>query len=97
MGKNSPPDRLLVVFIDLDRQRERQDWYFFSPSSSSTTSLSRVTCPFPNPDKQYHPHYVNGLISLGYGLEKTITNPSIGKSKILPRVETSSMVAKSYF
>lgn len=95
--RSSSQRRLLVVFIDLDRQRERQDWYFFSPSSSSTSSLSRVTCPFPNPEKEYHPHYVNGLISLGYGLEKTITNPSTGKSKILPRVKTSSMVAKSFF
>ncbi|XP_010495206.1 PREDICTED: F-box protein At4g11590-like [Camelina sativa] len=99
--RSSTQPRLLVVFVDLDRKRERQDWYFFSPSSSSTSSLSRVSCPFPDPEAvEYHSHYVNGLISLGYGLEKTITNPSTGKSKTLPivkRLKTSSMVATSFF
>ncbi|CAL9232495.1 unnamed protein product [Arabidopsis halleri] len=66
--KSMSQPRLLVVFMDLDRQKKCQDWYFFL-LSSSTTSLS---------------------ITLGYGLEKCIANPSTGTSTVLGRVQTSS-------
>ncbi|XP_010434740.1 PREDICTED: F-box protein At4g11590-like [Camelina sativa] len=88
--------RLLVAFIDFDRKRNCEVWHFFSLSTSSSTSyLSRVTCPFP--ESAYHSHYVNGLINLGYGLHKCIVNPSTGTSIAIPRVETSSTVAHSFF
>ncbi|EOA22363.1 hypothetical protein CARUB_v10002992mg [Capsella rubella] len=85
--------RLLVVFILTDTQRNCEDWYFFSLSSSSSTTsyLSRVTCPLP--DSVYHSHYVNGLISIGYGLEKRVANPSTA----LPRVKTTSTVPSHCF
>ncbi|CAL9232497.1 unnamed protein product, partial [Arabidopsis halleri] len=94
LSKSSLEPRLLVVFIDLDRKWNCEDWYFFSLSSSSTSYLSRVTCPFP--DHVCYSHYVNGLISFGYGLEKFIANPSTGTSKVLGRVQTSSTVAHSF-
>ncbi|VYS62331.1 unnamed protein product [Arabidopsis thaliana] len=92
--RSSLQPRLLVVFIDLNKQWNCEDWYFFSLSSSTTSSLSRVTCPFP--DYVHYSHYVNGLISLGSGLEKVITNPSTGKSTVLGRVQTNSKVAKCF-
>jgi len=82
------------VFIDLNKQWNCEDWYFFSLSSSTTSYLSRVTCPFP--DYVHYSHYVNGLISHGYGLEKFITNPSTGKSTVLGRVQTNSKVAQCF-
>ncbi|XP_010434721.1 PREDICTED: F-box protein At4g11590-like [Camelina sativa] len=88
--------RLLVAFIDFDRQRNCEVWHFFSLSSSSSTSyLSRVTCPLP--ESVYHSHYVNGLINLGYGLHKCVANPSTGTSLAIPRVETSSTLGHSFF
>ncbi|EFH48863.1 hypothetical protein ARALYDRAFT_489981 [Arabidopsis lyrata subsp. lyrata] len=96
LSKSSLQSRLLVVFIDLDRQRNCENWYFFSLSSSSTSYLSRVTCL--SPDYVYYTYYVNGLISFGYGLEKYIANPSTGNpSTVLGRVQTRSTVAHSFF
>ncbi|XP_010455570.1 PREDICTED: F-box protein At4g11590-like [Camelina sativa] len=88
--------RLLVAFIDFDIQRNCEFWHFFSLSTSSSTSyLSSVTCPFP--ESVYHSHYVNGLINLRYGLDKCVANPSTGTFIAIPRVETSSTVAHSFF
>lgn len=53
---------------------------------------------FPNPEGiEYHSHHVNGLVSLGYGQEQVITNPSTGKSIILRRVKTRRRFAISFF
>ncbi|VVB14643.1 unnamed protein product [Arabis nemorensis] len=85
--------RVLVAFIDIDRQRQLQDWYLFSPSSSSTSFVSCGTFPLPNPEREYNAHYVNGLISLGYGKEhQFITNPSTGKTINLPSVKVRAIV-----
>ncbi|CAL9216255.1 unnamed protein product, partial [Arabidopsis halleri] len=74
---------------------------FFSSSSSSSSStsfLSRLTCPSPYPDHmEYYYHYVNGLISVGYGREQIITNPSTGRFITLPSVRTKRRVVKSFF
>ncbi|CAH2072668.1 unnamed protein product [Thlaspi arvense] len=46
----------------------------------------------------YYSHYVNGLISLGYGQEQIICNPSTGHFTILPKVvEATGLLAKSSF
>ncbi|KAL9817100.1 F-box protein [Arabidopsis thaliana] len=46
--RSSLQPRLLVVFIDLNKQWNCEDWYFFSLSSSTISYLSRVTCPVPD-------------------------------------------------
>ncbi|ESQ28680.1 hypothetical protein EUTSA_v10019453mg [Eutrema salsugineum] len=90
--------RFLFAFSELDRQRGQQNWYFFSCSSSLTSLLSRLTCPFPKPKHIVYPsHYVNGLISLGCGQEQIICNPTTGKSITLAKVKTRRRIAKSFF
>ncbi|KAG7647592.1 putative F-box protein [Arabidopsis thaliana] len=75
---------------------------FFSSSSSSSSStsfLSRLTCPSsPYPHHmEYYCHYVNGLISVGYGREQIVTNPSTGRFITLPSVRTKRRLVKSFF
>ncbi|VYS47214.1 unnamed protein product [Arabidopsis thaliana] len=75
---------------------------FFSSSSSSSSStsfLSRLTCPSsPYPrHMEYYCHYVNGLISVGYGREQIVTNPSTGRFITLPSVRTKRRLVKSFF
>ncbi|CAH8253512.1 unnamed protein product [Arabidopsis lyrata] len=84
---NFPPRRF--------KSRGHQNLYFFSSSSSF---LSRLTCPSPYPNYvEYHYHYVNGLISVGYGREQIVTNPSTGRFISLPSVRTRRRVVKSFF
>ncbi|XP_018453990.1 putative F-box protein At1g31000 [Raphanus sativus] len=42
-------------------------------------------------------HYVNGLISFGYGEKQIITRPSTGKSIYLPRVRSREKIIRSFF
>ncbi|KAG7598247.1 F-box-like domain superfamily [Arabidopsis suecica] len=84
---NFPPRRF--------KSRGHQNFYFFLSSSSF---LSRLTCPSPYPNYvEYHYHYVNGLISVGYGREQIVTNPSTGRFITLPSVRTRRRVIKSFF
>ncbi|KAG7592916.1 F-box-like domain superfamily, partial [Arabidopsis thaliana x Arabidopsis arenosa] len=77
------------------KSRGHQNLYFFSSSSSFP---ARLTCPFPYPNYvEYHYHYVNGLISVGYGREQIVTNPSTGRFITLPSVRTRRRVVKSFF
>ncbi|ESQ41541.1 hypothetical protein EUTSA_v10015249mg, partial [Eutrema salsugineum] len=110
---SSSQPRLLIAFGGLDSPEGRfgrhdarrwdprmQNWNFFSSTLSSSNFLSRsnVTCPLPNPEEiEYHSHYVNGLLSFGYGQQQFIVNPTTGKSIALPRVKTRRRFAKSFF
>lgn len=99
-GSSSQPRTIIALGGQFGRlQSKQQNLRFFSASSSSSTSaLSRVTCPLPYPKPmEYFYHHVNGLISLGYGQEQIITNPSTGQSRILPRCKTRRRVVKSFF
>ncbi|CAA7030298.1 unnamed protein product [Microthlaspi erraticum] len=104
LGSSSQP-RLLITFSDFDyRVRSdfdyrvrRQTLDFFSSSSSSATSLiSRFTRTSPDL-KEYLPHFVNGLISIGFGEEQIIYNPSTGRSISLPNLVTTRTMIRTYF
>ncbi|XP_010431582.1 PREDICTED: putative F-box protein At1g26515 [Camelina sativa] len=77
--------------------------FFLSSSSSSTSSfLSRFrTCPSlcPPDNLAYYYNHANGLISIGYGREHIVANPSTGSLISLPRVKTrgTGRVVKSFF
>ncbi|KFK25795.1 hypothetical protein AALP_AA8G161800 [Arabis alpina] len=101
-GSSTSQPRVLVAFIDIDRRKKQQDWYLFSPSSSSTSFMSCLTFPLLDPEREYNAHYVNGLISLGYGQEQQfITNPSAGKIIHLPsvkiRTSLDEQIVRSFF
>lgn len=98
-GSSSKP-RTLIASSEPDFKREHHEWYFFSQSSSSTSLVSRVTCPLPFPynyEQYYDQHHVNGLISLGYGPKQIVANPSTGTSITLPRVKTRRTIVNSFF
>ncbi|CAA7030301.1 unnamed protein product [Microthlaspi erraticum] len=100
-SSSSSQPRLLITFSNSDYRERRQYLDFFSSSSSSSSSatslLSRFTCPFAAPEhKEHFPQFVNGLISLGFGEEQIIYNPTTGKSITLPTVVTRRKIVKSY-
>ncbi|CAH2072666.1 unnamed protein product [Thlaspi arvense] len=110
LGSSSQP-RLLIAFGGLDSRvgssgrgsrrwdPRKENWYFFSSAlSSSSFFLSRSHTPLPCPENiEYHSHYVNGLLSVGYGQEQFIVDPTTGKCTALPRVKTRRKVAISFF
>ncbi|CAA7025597.1 unnamed protein product [Microthlaspi erraticum] len=96
LGSSSQP-RLLITFSESSNRKRRQNLDFFSSSSSETSFISRFTCPFSAPEhNEYLPQFVNGLISLGFGEEQIIYNPTTGKSITLPKVVMRRKIVKTY-
>ncbi|XP_010431583.1 PREDICTED: putative F-box protein At1g26515 [Camelina sativa] len=88
--------------LHIANRKEVRLHFFLSSSSSSTSSfLSRFsTCPSLYPDKlAYYYNHANGLISIGYGREHLVANPSTGSFISLPRVKTRGRgrVVRSFF
>ncbi|KAG7555388.1 F-box domain, partial [Arabidopsis suecica] len=99
-GSSSKPRTLIAC--DLNYKEPNPNVHFFRPSTSSsstsTSLLSRVTCPFTYPrHMEYYYHHVNGLISVGYGTEQIVTNPITGKFITLPKPRTRRKLVRSLF
>ncbi|KAL0747866.1 hypothetical protein Bca101_029868 [Brassica carinata] len=79
-----------------------QDFIRSFPSHSIQPHPPRLLYAVNNIEKQngfykWHVHYVNGLISFGYGEKQIITSPSTGKTIYLPKVRSRKQIIRSYF
>ncbi|AED92189.1 putative F-box protein [Arabidopsis thaliana] len=95
-GSSSEPRTLIVS--DLNFKEPNPKLHFFRPSISSPSFLSSLTCPFTYPrHEEYYYHHVNGLISVGYGTDQIVINPTTGKFITLPRPKTRRKLVISFF
>ena len=98
------PPRLLYAVNNIEKQNGFYKWFFYSSPSTTLveediifqSSISRTTCEIWSQSPS-HVHYVNGLISFGYGEKQIITSPSTGKTIYLPKVRSRKQIIRSYF
>lgn len=98
------PPRLLYAVNSTYKQNGYYKWFFYSSPSTTLveentvfpSSISHTSCEIRSQPPS-DVHYVNGLISFGYGEKQIITSPSTGKSIYLPRVRSREKIIRSFF